>query len=391
MAEQTLVAVYDTAAHADAAVQALRAANVPSDAISQHGAASSGTGVGTAGSAAPVQERGFWASLFGGDTDDADTYSRSVASGSTVVTVRVPEEHVSRVSDILEAHDPIDFDERAATYSTSRTTETTGMVATPAMTTAASAAPVTTARSTAPATTGDDTIKIVEEKLTVGKRAVNRGGARVRTYVVETPVEEQVTLRDETVRVERRPVTDGRPVTDADFGERTIEMRETDEVAVVGKTARVVEEIGLRKETTERVETVRDTVRRTEVDIEDSTDVNRTAGTTSVSGSTGTTGRTGTVGSTGTGVGSSVDRALGTNMSGTNPGADAPDGTPGNPPGTMASRGVDKALGTNISGANPAGGAPDGTPGNPPGTEASRAVDKTLGTNISGANPTHKA
>jgi hypothetical protein len=73
------------------------------------------------------------------------------------------------------------------------------------------------------------------------------------------------------------------------------------------------------------------------------------------------------------------------------------DGTPGNPPGTMASRGVDDALGTNISGARPenerhGGGvtgtsAPDGTPGNPPGTAASRGVDDTLGTNISGARP----
>jgi hypothetical protein len=30
---------------------------------------------------------------------------------------------------------------------------------------------------------------------------------------------------------------------------------------------------------------------------------------------------------------------------------------------------------------------PDGAPGNPPGTEASRGVDKALGTNISGAHP----
>lgn len=357
MAEQTLVAVYDTAAHADAAVQALKAANVPSDAISQHGAAS-GTGVGTSASVAPVQERGFWASLFGGDTDDADVYGRSVASGSTVVTVKVPEQHVTRVSEILEAHDPIDFDERAASYGTTQTTttrETTGtaapaMRAAPAMTTPP---PATTARGTAPgtATTGDDTIKIVEEKLTVGKRAVNRGGARVRSYVVETPVEEQVTLRDETVRVERRPVTDGRPVTDADFKERSVEMRETDEEAIVGKTARVVEEISLRKEATDRVETVRDTVRRTEVDIQDTTDVNRT----------------------------DVNRTAGTM------------GTSGsNPPGTAASRAVDRTTGTNISGANPGGDAPDGTPGNPKGTEASRAVDKTLDTNISGANPTRK-
>ncbi|MGG5823494.1 hypothetical protein [Falsiroseomonas sp. HW251] len=109
--------------------------------------------------------------------------------------------------------------------------------------------------------------------------------------------------------------------------------------------------------------------------------------------------------------------------------SDAPDGTPGNPPGTMASRAADRTLGTNMSGAypeqsdgtpaNPSGtalgrsaarakddvyprlgashrsnddgrvlpGTPDGTPGNPPGTMASRAADRTLGTNMSGAYP----
>lgn len=354
MAEQTLVAVYDTAAHADAAVQALKAANVPSESIDQHAAATSGTGVGTAGSAAPTQERGFWSSIFGGDSDDADTYSRSIESGSTVVTVKVPEQHVSRVSDILEAHDPIDFDERAASYGSSQSSASTATTAVTPAAAAAATAPMTTARSTAasPAMGTDETIKIVEERLTVGKRAVNRGGARVRTYVVETPVEEQVRLRDETVRVERRPVTDGRPVTDADFKERSLEMRETDEEAVVGKTARVVEEIGLRKDVSDRVETVRDTVRRTEVDIDDSTDVNRTAGATGVAGSVGKGGA--------------------------------------NPPGTAASRAMDRTTGSNLSGANPGGDAPDGTPGNPPGTQASRAVDKTLGTNVSGANPTRK-
>ena len=76
-----------------------------------------------------------------------------------------------------------------------------------------------------------------------------------------------------------------------------------------------------------------------------------------------------------------------------------PDGTPGNPPGTMLSRGVDEVAGTNISGAHPenetrsggtglgAASAPDGTPGNPPGTKVSRAADDALGTNISGARP----
>jgi stress response protein YsnF len=40
-------------------------------------------------------------------------------------------------------------------------------------------------------------------------------------------------------------------------------------VPVVSKEARVVEEVGLRKDATQRTETVSDSVRRTEVEVED--------------------------------------------------------------------------------------------------------------------------
>jgi uncharacterized protein (TIGR02271 family) len=125
---------------------------------------------------------------------------------------------------------------------------------------------------------GEERIPIVEERLRVGKREVGHGRVRIRSYVVETPVQEQVTLREERVNVERRPVD--RPLTSADealFQERTVEVTKTAEEAVVAKEARVVEEVTLRKTAEERTETVRDTVRRTEVDVED----DRTAAKTS--------------------------------------------------------------------------------------------------------------
>lgn len=71
----------------------------------------------------------------------------------------------------------------------------------------------------------------------------------------------------------------------------------------------------------------------------------------------------------------------------TNPAARNLDGTTGNPPGTAATRTIDRAVGTNTTGTNPAASRPDGTPGNPPGTAAGRAIDRTLGTNATGANP----
>jgi uncharacterized protein (TIGR02271 family) len=133
---------------------------------------------------------------------------------------------------------------------------------------------------------GEEHIPIVEERLRVGKREVSRGRVRVRSYVVETPVQEQVALRQEHVEVERRSVD--RPLTAADealFQERVVEATESSEEAVVAKEARVVEEVVVRKEAEERVQTVQDTVRRTEVEVEDD---RRAAGTPVTGDTTGT-------------------------------------------------------------------------------------------------------
>lgn len=63
------------------------------------------------------------------------------------------------------------------------------------------------------------------------------------------------------------------------FEEGTIELTEKAEVPVVTKEPRVVEEISLNKEVTHRDETVKDAVRKTEVDVErfdNDDDINRT-------------------------------------------------------------------------------------------------------------------
>ena len=116
---------------------------------------------------------------------------------------------------------------------------------------------------------GEEAIPVIEEQVRVGKREVGRGNVRVRSYVVERPVEEQVNLREERVTVERRPVDRELTSGAAAFQERTIEATERGEEAVVDKQARVVEEVGLRKDVDTRTETVRDTVRKTEVEVED--------------------------------------------------------------------------------------------------------------------------
>jgi len=113
----------------------------------------------------------------------------------------------------------------------------------------------------------DGTVEVVEEELSVGKRAVDRGAVQVRSYVREEPVSADVDLRSTRVYVDRRPVD--RAVQPGDLRNQVLEAHETGEEAVVSKQARVVEEIGLRKETEVQHQTIQDTVRKTEVEIED--------------------------------------------------------------------------------------------------------------------------
>jgi stress response protein YsnF len=117
-----------------------------------------------------------------------------------------------------------------------------------------------------PSAQAEEVIPLAEETLIVGKRTVTSGTTTVRRFIVETPVEQRVSLYDEKVVVERR-----KPVTDTATGETltevTIEMIETSEVPVVGKEVKVREEVVVRRERTSRVETVRDTVRRDEIEI----------------------------------------------------------------------------------------------------------------------------
>ena len=83
---QTIVAVYDTAAHAELAVQDLLAAKVPASAIERH--TQEGTYAGGAGGVPERKSGGFLSNLFGtGDHADASTYGDSLAKGGTVVTV----------------------------------------------------------------------------------------------------------------------------------------------------------------------------------------------------------------------------------------------------------------------------------------------------------------
>ncbi len=118
-------------------------------------------------------------------------------------------------------------------------------------------------------TSNVEVIPVSEETLNVGTRLVAGETTRVRRVVVETPVEQGVSLREERVVVERRkPTAASAATTQGILTDAAFEMSDSYEVADVWKSVRVTEEVVLRREVTERHETVRDTVRRDEVVVE---------------------------------------------------------------------------------------------------------------------------
>ncbi|AQG79291.1 YsnF/AvaK domain-containing protein [Spirosoma montaniterrae] len=213
----------------------------------------------------------FFSSLFGGDDDDRRERYTRVGERSSIVTVHVTgNDEAERAADILDDNGAINVDEQDEQYGYSSTmtgTDATLGATGSSATMGYGAADLTTDRDL---TTGtDQTIKVIQEDLQVGKREVETGGVRVRSRIIERPVEESVRLREERVHVTRTPVN--RPATDADmtaFQEGQIELTEHAEVPVVSKTANVVEEISIGKEVNERVETVHETVRSTDVEVE---------------------------------------------------------------------------------------------------------------------------
>jgi uncharacterized protein (TIGR02271 family) len=292
--DNQIVALYETRAQADAAKAKLVSSGVDAGSIQVMDREADRMAGGVDYESG---NQGLWGavkSMFMPD-EDAHAYNHALSAGHSMVVVTPnATSDRSHIIHVLEGTNPLDFDSKLEEWrqsgynytpsstptsatATASTTPTTGVTAAPAM------------RATGTAPVGDaETLKVMEERLRIGKREVAGGAVRVRSYVVERPVEEQVRLHEERVSVERHPVD--RAATTADlaaFQERTIEARATSEEAVVSKEARVVEEIGVRKEASDRVETVRDTVRSTKVEVEDGTKVVPGQTTTGVTGKPG--------------------------------------------------------------------------------------------------------
>ena len=207
--------------------------NVDSSAASSAGSAP-GVGIGE-------KISNFFHSLSGGDEHAHTHYASGVNQGGALLTVRAEDEEAADVAGLLHQYGAREIEDSSEQASV---------------------------RGTADDAVGTTAIPVVEESLVVGKREVDRGGVRIYSHVVERPAEADITLRDERINVTRHAVD--RPATAADFqsGNGSFEVRASGEEAVVGKTSRVVEEVTVGKQATERTQAIQDTVRKTEVDVE---------------------------------------------------------------------------------------------------------------------------
>ncbi|MEP7037209.1 MAG: YsnF/AvaK domain-containing protein [Acidobacteriota bacterium] len=199
----------------------------------------------------------FFSNLFGGDETAVRNYSDIARDTEGIVTVQTDtKEKAAQAAKILDSNGAIDVNDRAAQYQ-QKYAQTSGKTGT------AQTAQNRTANE------GEMTIPVVEEELQVGKRAVETGGVRIKSRIVEKPVEETLRLREEHIVVDRRPAN--RAATEADFKnfkEGDIEITERAEKAVVNKEARVVGEVAVGKKVEEHEQKISDTVRKTEVDVE---------------------------------------------------------------------------------------------------------------------------
>jgi uncharacterized protein (TIGR02271 family) len=256
MRYEKIVTLFDTADHAEAARKDLEQAGFAASDISligRHGMPSGATA---------LREPGLWHKLFGRDIEahEARVYGSTIEAGGSVLTLRAIDEDVPRAMGILNQHNLVDLRNRAMEKGF-----LSGRTATPASTATAASVPITPLT---PDVGKGEVLHLAEEQLEVGKRLVTSGTTRIRRFVTESPVEAQVKLHEEHIEVVRRAAADPSYVKDIDWTDRTIEITETAEEAVVSKSVHVAEEVLVAKKGSDRVETVRDTVRRQHVEVE---------------------------------------------------------------------------------------------------------------------------
>lgn len=290
----TVIGIFDSKSEADNAVNqlisnGLSAGNIDSCSNSSFNSASTSTDSSTGN-----KFSNFFGSVLDKE-DDVKKYSTVAGRGCTVTVHASSSQEAHMAAEILDRFGAVDVDERAQQLSGSNYGQTPG----------------------AAAMDSTNTIPVIEENLQVGKRVVETGGVRLRSRIIERPVEEHLRLREEHVSVERNPVNRAVSPTDLDnFREETFEVTQTAEVPIASKEVRVVEELHLSKNVEEREEVIRDSVRHTEIDVENFQD-NANLGSQTLTNDLGSQSLTGNLGTGVTASGLTTDSNLDTDRDAT--------------------------------------------------------------------------
>jgi stress response protein YsnF len=192
--------------------------------------------------------------------DRADLYAEVLRRGAMVVIVDCKDDEAQQVATLLDERGSLDLDSAASRW---RTAGWKGYSegAQPFDETMAASEREDLER---------ESFAVIEEQVNVGKREVEQGGVRLRAFVTEHPVEQTVQLREEHVEVKREAVDEPVPIaTDpGTFTEEEFVVTATSEVPVVEKQARVVERVSIEKQAETRTETIEETERRRDVEVE---------------------------------------------------------------------------------------------------------------------------
>lgn len=237
----TVIGIFDSAAEAQQALQQLVGNGFNQNQVDISSASANKNTSGTGYSNDNDSHGNFFKSLFD-DEKDVSTYSQ-VARRGTLVTVHAQSsEQAQSAARILDQAGAVNVDEQAMKYSNTSNTSSQN---------------------------ASTSLPVIEEELQVGKKVVETGGVRLHSRIVERPVEEHLRLREEHVHIDRHEVD--RPASERDFAafkEGVIELTEHAEVPIVNKQMQVVEEVSLHKEVEEHTETIKDTLRSTDVEVE---------------------------------------------------------------------------------------------------------------------------
>jgi uncharacterized protein (TIGR02271 family) len=268
--QHALVAIFSDRAAAEAAVAQLTANGFDSqqvevnstDDLARRAASGNTAMTGASHDASGGGISGFFQRLFGTDTDPSDReyYSSASRRGQAAVVVHADDASLDRAANILNHNGAIEVESREETARGSETGSRKTV-----------AGETGSRKTVAGETVAGETIPVVQQELQVDKRPVQRGAVRVYSRMMQQPVTEQVELKEERVRVDRRKAN--RPATEADLAAAdrdVIEVTETVEEPVISKRSRVVEEVVIGKDVTSRTETVRDSVLKSEVNVDDS-------------------------------------------------------------------------------------------------------------------------